>query len=121
MSKTAPIETLGKHSARLEDALRCVRLAIRVEPATQAKEVHVFFEVDETQDLDHAQLQLGCAGHASLLVVYPVGGDIVLDVPRLPGFLDLAGARLLAGRAIIRHPARPVTQAEQQIVPNARR
>src|SRR5437762_13452846 len=56
MSKTTGFETLGKHAARFEDALRRVRLAIRIEPATQAEEVNVFFEVDETQDLDYAQL-----------------------------------------------------------------
>src|SRR5271156_26828 len=72
MSKIAGFETLGKHPARIEDPSRRVRLAIRIEPATQAEEVYVFFEVDETQDLDHAQLQLGRVGHACLLVIYPV-------------------------------------------------
>src|SRR5207302_10983642 len=101
MSKTAAFEGLGKPLARFEDTLRCIRLAIRVEPTAQAEEVHVFFEVDKTQDLNHAQLELGLVGHSSLRVVYPVGGDIVVDVSRLPGFVDLTGARLFVGRAVI--------------------
>ena len=59
MSKAAAFEPLCKHPARFEDALRRIRLAIRIEPATQAEEVSVFFEVDEPQGFDYAQLELG--------------------------------------------------------------
>jgi hypothetical protein len=96
MSKTAGFETLGKHPTRLEEPRR-LRLAIRIEPTTQAEEVNVFFEVDETKDLDHAQLEPGWVGHSCLLIIYPVGSDVVVDVPRLLRLLDLAGARLFPG------------------------
>jgi hypothetical protein len=111
-------KALGEHATRLEKVVRGLRLPIRIEPAAQSEEMNIVIEIDDPQDLDDARLEPGRIGYTRLLVVDPVGSDIELAVPGLPGFLDRPGAWLFV---LVVRSVRPMAQAEQEIVSYARR